>query len=172
MNELATYVAVANCSVGAANQTSRCPMLYNSVANTCVSFLPFQVIFTSEWFACTYILCYFQLLIFKTSKIVGCGWHVYLFVGGSYTKDVVDTAVHACQQLWRVGEACWRWEEYQEGLRGKYEVLRGGECWEGVGKFREIVKKFSNDACDMRRAGGLRRKTIVTGGMKKLVRRW
>ena len=50
---------------------------------------------------------------------------------------------------------------YQDSLRGKYEVLRGGEVesvekeWE---KFRDIVMECTNDVCVMRRVGGQRRK--------------
>ena len=44
---------------------------------------------------------------------------------------------------------------YQESLRGKYEVWRGGEVenveeWE---KFRDILMDCTNDECDMRRVG-------------------
>ena len=70
---------------------------------------------------------------------------------------------------WRVWEMCWRWVNwisvkemaYQESLRGKYEVWRGGEVesvekeWE---KFRDRVMEWTNDACAMRRVGGQRRK--------------
>ena len=49
---------------------------------------------------------------------------------------------------------------YQESLRGKYEVWRGGEV-ESVekecGKFRDIVMECINDVCGMRRVGGQRR---------------
>ena len=50
---------------------------------------------------------------------------------------------------------------YQESLRLKYEVWRGGEAesvekeWE---KFRDIVMKCTNDVCGMRRVGAQRRK--------------
>ena len=50
---------------------------------------------------------------------------------------------------------------YQESLRVKYEVCRGGEVesvekeWE---KFRDMVMERTNDVCGMRRAGGQRRK--------------
>ena len=50
---------------------------------------------------------------------------------------------------------------YQESLRGKYEVWRGGEVesvekkWE---KFRDIVMECTNDVCGMRRVGGQRGK--------------
>ena len=50
---------------------------------------------------------------------------------------------------------------YQESLRGKYEVWRGGEVksvekeWE---KFRDIVMECTNEVCGMRRVGGQRRK--------------
>ena len=50
---------------------------------------------------------------------------------------------------------------YQESLRGKYEVWRGGEVeslekeWE---KFRDMVMERTNDVCGMRRVGGQRRK--------------
>ena len=50
---------------------------------------------------------------------------------------------------------------YQESLRGKYEVWRGGEIesvekeWE---KFRDIVMECTNDVCAMRLVGGQRRK--------------
>ena len=50
---------------------------------------------------------------------------------------------------------------YQESLRGKYDVWRGGEVesvekeWE---KFRDIVLECTNDVCGMRRVGGQRRK--------------
>ena len=50
---------------------------------------------------------------------------------------------------------------YQESLRGKYEVWRGGEVesvekeWE---KFRDMVMECTNDVCGMRRVGGQRRK--------------
>ena len=50
---------------------------------------------------------------------------------------------------------------YQESLRGKYEVWRGGEVesvereWE---KFRDIVMECTNGVCGMRRIGGQRRK--------------
>ena len=50
---------------------------------------------------------------------------------------------------------------YQETLRGKYEVWRGGEVesvekeWE---KIRDIVMECTNDACSMRPVGGQRRK--------------
>ena len=45
---------------------------------------------------------------------------------------------------------------YQESLRGKYEVWRGGEIesveeWE---KFRHMVMECTNDVCGMRRVGG------------------
>ena len=46
---------------------------------------------------------------------------------------------------------------YQESLRGKYEVWRGGEIesvekeWE---KFRDMVMECTNDVCGMRRVGG------------------
>ena len=62
---------------------------------------------------------------------------------------------------------------YQESLRGKYEVWRGGEVesvekeWE---KFRDMAMECTNDVCGMRRVGGQRRG--VNGGMKKWVRRW
>ena len=50
---------------------------------------------------------------------------------------------------------------YQESLRGKYEVWRGGEV-ESVEKecekFRDIVMECTNDVCGMRRVGGQRRK--------------
>ena len=50
---------------------------------------------------------------------------------------------------------------YQESLRGKYEVWKGGggvnsvEEWE---KFRDTVMECDNDMCGMRRLGGLGRK--------------
>ena len=50
---------------------------------------------------------------------------------------------------------------YQESLRVKYEVCRGGEVesaekeWE---KFRDMVMEFTNDVRGMRRVGGQRRK--------------
>ena len=49
---------------------------------------------------------------------------------------------------------------YQESLRGKYEVWRGGkvesvEEWE---KFRDMVMECTNDVCGMRLVGGRRRK--------------
>ena len=50
---------------------------------------------------------------------------------------------------------------YQERLRGKYEVWRGGEVesveneWD---KFRDIVMECSNDVCGTIRVGGQRRK--------------
>ena len=50
---------------------------------------------------------------------------------------------------------------YQESLRGKYEVWRGGEAesvekeWE---KFRDILMGCANDVCGMRSVGGQRRK--------------
>ena len=50
---------------------------------------------------------------------------------------------------------------YQESLRGKYEVWRGGEVmsmenkWK---KFRDIVMECTNDVCVMRHAGRQRRK--------------
>ena len=50
---------------------------------------------------------------------------------------------------------------YQESLRGKYEVWKGGEVesvekeWE---KLRDMVMECTNDACGMRRVGGQRRK--------------
>ena len=50
---------------------------------------------------------------------------------------------------------------YQESLRGKCEVRRGGEVatvekeWE---KFRDIVMQGTNDVCGMRRVSGQRRK--------------
>ena len=50
---------------------------------------------------------------------------------------------------------------YQESLRGKYEVWRGGEVesveqeWE---KFRDMVMECTNDVCGMRRVSGQRRK--------------
>ena len=62
---------------------------------------------------------------------------------------------------------------YQEGLRGKYEVWRGGEVesvekqWE---KFRDIVMECNNEVCGMRGAGGQRRKGL-NGGIK-LVQWW
>ena len=49
---------------------------------------------------------------------------------------------------------------YQESLRRKYEVWRGGKVesvekeWE---KFRDMVMECTNDVCGMRRAGGQRR---------------
>ena len=49
---------------------------------------------------------------------------------------------------------------YQESLRGKYEVWRGGELesvekeWE---KFKNIVMECINDVCGTRRVGGQRR---------------
>ena len=50
---------------------------------------------------------------------------------------------------------------YQESLRGKYEVWRGGEV-ERVEKeretFRDMVIECANDVCGMRRVGGQRRK--------------
>ena len=50
---------------------------------------------------------------------------------------------------------------YQESLRGKYEVWRGGKV-ESVEKewemFRDIVMEGTNDVCGMRRVGGQRRK--------------
>ena len=69
---------------------------------------------------------------------------------------------------------------YQESLRGKYEVWRGGEVesvekeWE---KFRDIVMECTIDVCGMRRVGGQRRVNdmIFTKryfGTKKWVRRW
>ena len=62
---------------------------------------------------------------------------------------------------------------YQESLRGKYEVWRGGEV-ESVEKewetFRDIVMECTNDVCGMRRVGGQRRKGM-NGGMKKWVAR-
>ena len=51
--------------------------------------------------------------------------------------------------------------EYQESLRGKYEVWRGGEVesvekeWE---KFRDMVMECTNDVWGMRCVGGQRRK--------------
>ena len=50
---------------------------------------------------------------------------------------------------------------YQESLRVKYEVCRGGEVesvekeWE---KFRDMLMECTNDVCGMRRVGGQRRK--------------
>ena len=50
---------------------------------------------------------------------------------------------------------------YQESLRGKYEVWRGGKVesvekkWE---KFRDMVMECTNDLCGMRCVGGQRRK--------------
>ena len=50
---------------------------------------------------------------------------------------------------------------YQESLRGKYEVWRGGEVesaekeWE---KFRDMVMECTNYVCGMRRVGEQRRK--------------
>ena len=49
---------------------------------------------------------------------------------------------------------------YQKSLHGKYEIWRGGAVqsvekeWE---KFRDIVMKWTNDVCGMRRVGGQRR---------------
>ena len=34
----------------------------------------------------------------------------------------------------------------------------GGECGEGVRKFRDIVMECTNDMCGMRRVGGQRKK--------------
>ena len=59
---------------------------------------------------------------------------------------------------------------YQESLREKYEVWRGGEVasvereWE---KFRDIVMECTNDVCGMRRGGG-REGRGVNGGMKSV----
>ena len=50
---------------------------------------------------------------------------------------------------------------YQENLRVKYEMCRGGEVesvekeWE---KFRDMVMECTNDVCGMRPVGGQRRK--------------
>ena len=50
---------------------------------------------------------------------------------------------------------------YQESLRGKFEVWRGGEVesvekeWE---KFIDMVMEFTNDVCCMSGVGGQRRK--------------
>ena len=63
---------------------------------------------------------------------------------------------------------------YQERLRVKYEVCRGGEV-ESVekewGKFRDMEMECTNDVCGMRRVGG-REERGVNGGMKKWVGRW
>ena len=49
---------------------------------------------------------------------------------------------------------------YQESLRGKYEVWRGGEVEsvEKEEKFRDIVMECTNDVCGMRHVGWQRRK--------------
>ena len=50
---------------------------------------------------------------------------------------------------------------YQESLRGKYKVWRGGEVesmekeWE---KFRDMVMECTSDVCGMRHVGGQQRK--------------
>ena len=54
---------------------------------------------------------------------------------------------------------------YQESLREKHAVLRGGEVAKEWEKFRDIVKGCTNDVCGMRCVGWQRRSWC--GGSRK-----